>query len=53
VANDPLVLFLSSREIPGGIHEGDQGDIETVARADESGGLIRGIAVDGPGLDMG
>jgi hypothetical protein len=45
VANDFLVLLPGCGHEAGDVDEGDERDVEVVAKADEAGGLGRGLAV--------
>src|SRR5262249_10099327 len=46
VADDPAVFLLNSRQKPWHVLEGDQRDVETVAKTDETRALNRGVYVE-------
>jgi len=46
VADDPVVLLIGSRHEPGHVLEGEDGDVERVAEADESGALLARLDVE-------
>lgn len=50
-ADDPGALLLGAGPVSGDVDEGDDGDPEGVAEADESGGLLRGVDVEGARVD--
>src|SRR5205807_6189845 len=53
VADDPPVLLVGTGQEPGHVHEGDEGDVEGVARAHETAPLLGGVDVEHAGQDLG
>src|SRR5207237_2111553 len=51
--DDAPVLLVGPGEEPGHVHEGDQGDVEGVARAHEAAALSGGVDVEHAGQDLG
>jgi hypothetical protein len=53
VADDAAPLLLAAGQVAGHVGDGQQRDVEGVAKADEPRGLVRGIDVQAAGHDHG
>ena len=53
VADDASEFLLGAGEVPGDVDEGDDGDVEGVAVADETAGLVGGVDVEAAGKVVG
>jgi hypothetical protein len=53
VADDAAVLLPDARQETGDVHEGDQRNVERIARPDEASRLHRCVDVQGAGQDSG
>src|SRR5690606_19312086 len=53
VADDAAAFLGDAGEEAGDVNEGEQGDVEDVAEADEARGLVGGVDVEGAGLEGG
>jgi len=53
VANHSGMFLIHTREIPGKVFEGHQGNIEGITETDEPGNLVRGIHIEHSCHDLG